>query len=97
MSTVAQLDLEPGKDPNVLNITFYDQDHTLGNSLRYMIMKNQNTSFCGYTVPHPLENKMKMRIQTHNDKPIETVNESLDNLLRVAEIIMKKFDISLSQ
>ena len=40
---------------------FVDEDHTLGNSLRYVIMRDPSTAFCGYTIPHPSENKMHLR------------------------------------
>lgn len=40
------------------------EDHTLGNSLRYFINKNPDVEFCGYTIPHPSETKMNIRIQT---------------------------------
>ena len=40
-----------------------DEDHTLGNALRYMIMRDPDTRFCGYTVPHPSEAKVHLRVQ----------------------------------
>ncbi|CAD0087242.1 unnamed protein product, partial [Aureobasidium vineae] len=46
------------------------EDHTLGNALRYIIMKNPDVEFCGYSIPHPSEAKMNLRIQTWGkDRP----------------------------
>jgi len=46
--------------------TFYfrDEDHTLGNSLRYVLSLTPHVSFVGYTVPHPSNPIMNLRIQT---------------------------------
>ena len=41
-----------------------NEDHTLGNMLRYIIMKNPRVEFCGYSIPHPSEYVMNLRIQT---------------------------------
>ncbi|GMF23824.1 unnamed protein product [Phytophthora lilii] len=43
---------------------FHDEDHTLGNALRYVLMRNPDVDFCGYTIPHPSEPKMHIRLQT---------------------------------
>ncbi|CCG84701.1 protein of unknown function [Taphrina deformans PYCC 5710] len=42
-----------------------NEDHTLGNALRYMIMKNPLVEFCGYSIPHPSEPLLNIRIQTY--------------------------------
>lgn len=62
----------------------------------YLIF-SKNTSFCGYTVPHPLEEKMKMRIQTTGENAIKVVDESLDNLSKVSEHIMEVFNKEINQ
>ena len=43
---------------------FYDEDHTLGNSLRYILSQRPDVEFCGYSIPHPSENKLNLRLQT---------------------------------
>jgi DNA-directed RNA polymerases I and III subunit RPAC2 len=77
---------------NVATFVFYDEDHTIGNSLRYILMKNKQTEFCGYTVPHPLENKMNMRLQTNKTNTIEVMSEGLDNLALITEHVMTTFN-----
>ena len=37
---------------------FTGEDHTLGNSLRYMLMKDPNVEFAGYTVLGPAHKKV---------------------------------------
>ncbi|KAJ3352100.1 DNA-directed RNA polymerases I and III subunit RPAC2, partial [Entophlyctis luteolus] len=51
-------------DPSAVTFVLRDEDHTLGNSLRYLLMKNPRVSFCGYSLPHPSEYKVNLRIQT---------------------------------
>ncbi|XP_053845797.1 DNA-directed RNA polymerases I and III subunit RPAC2-like isoform X1 [Vidua macroura] len=53
-----------GTDGNCVTFVLHDEDHTLGNSLRYMVMKNPDVEFCGYCITHPSESKINFRIQT---------------------------------
>uniref|UniRef100_H3G821 DNA-directed RNA polymerase RBP11-like dimerisation domain-containing protein n=1 Tax=Phytophthora ramorum TaxID=164328 RepID=H3G821_PHYRM len=42
------------------------EDHTLGNALRYVLMRKcPDVDFCGYTIPRPSEPKMHVHLQTH--------------------------------
>jgi DNA-directed RNA polymerase I and III subunit RPAC2 len=42
--------------------SFLNEDHTLGNLLRNVIIKNNNVEFCAYSVPHPSEPVMNVRL-----------------------------------
>lgn len=41
-----------------------NEDHTLGNALRHVLMQNRAVTFAGYSVPHPSEPVVHIRIQT---------------------------------
>lgn len=41
-----------------------DEDHTLGNSLRHVLIRNKKVGFAGYSVPHPSEPVVQIRVQT---------------------------------
>jgi DNA-directed RNA polymerase I and III subunit RPAC2 len=41
-----------------------DEDHTLGNCLRHVLIQNQKIAFAGYSVPHPSEPVVHLRVQT---------------------------------
>lgn len=41
-----------------------EEDHTLANSLRFFLNKNPHVAFCGYSMPHPSEELVNMRVQT---------------------------------
>uniref|UniRef100_A0A672KWF8 DNA-directed RNA polymerases I and III subunit RPAC2 n=1 Tax=Sinocyclocheilus grahami TaxID=75366 RepID=A0A672KWF8_SINGR len=57
-----------GADEGCVTFVLHEEDHTLGNSLRYMIMKSQDVEFCGYSITHPSESKINFRIQTRGER-----------------------------
>lgn len=69
-----------------------DEDHTLGNALRYLIMKNPEVEFCGYSIPHPSENKLNLRIQTYgNITAVEALHQGLDGLSALCTHVEETF------
>lgn len=44
-----------------------DEDHTLGNALRHVLINDARIDFCGYCVPHPSEPVVHVRVQCRND------------------------------
>nr|XP_015207127.1 PREDICTED: DNA-directed RNA polymerases I and III subunit RPAC2-like [Lepisosteus oculatus] len=56
-----------GGDDSCVTFVLHDEDHTLGNALRYMVMKNPEVEFCGYSITHPSESKINFRIQTRGE------------------------------
>lgn len=53
-----------GAGINCRTFVFKQEGHTLGNALRSVIMQNPQVIFCGYSLPHPAEDQMHLRIQT---------------------------------
>jgi len=43
------------------------EDHTIGNLIRMHLLKNKEVKFAGYKVPHPLEPKVEIKVQTVKD------------------------------
>ncbi|EAA16320.1 RNA polymerases L / 13 to 16 kDa subunit [Plasmodium yoelii yoelii] len=43
---------------------FENEDHTLGNCLRCILLQKEGIEFAGYTVPHPTQAEINLRIQT---------------------------------
>ena len=79
---INKIKILPGSSEDGTSASFQiiDEDHTLGNVLRYIIMKNP-VEFCGYSIPHPSENKLNIRIQTYgNISAVEALHQGLDNL-----------------
>lgn len=97
---VDKIKLLPGSaaDGTTGSFQIIDEDHTLGNALRYVIMKNPEVEFCGYSIPHPSENKLNIRIQTYgNITATEALHLGLDNLLELCDVIEEKFNDAIKQ
>ncbi|KAI4847861.1 DNA-directed RNA polymerase I and III 14 KDA polypeptide [Aureobasidium sp. EXF-8846] len=67
----------PGSTDTAASFEFTKEDHTLGNALRYIIMKNPDVEFCGYSIPHPSEAKMNLRIQTWGKDKSDCVEQQI--------------------
>ncbi|KAK4047707.1 RNA polymerase subunit AC19 [Microbotryomycetes sp. JL201] len=73
-----------------------DEDHTLGNLLRWMLMKDPDVEFCGYSAPHPSEAKIHLRIQMYDNKSsLSALHRALDNLENMTEAILAAYNESL--
>ncbi|KAG9313376.1 DNA-directed RNA polymerase [Chiua virens] len=69
MADVAQkIKIMKGASPDLSAATYqiFDESHTMGNALRWMLMKNPKVEFCGYSVPHPSENLIQLRVQMYD-------------------------------
>ncbi|KAL3232481.1 DNA-directed RNA polymerases I and III subunit RPAC2 [Nakaseomyces bracarensis] len=74
------------------------EDHTLGNALRYIIMKNPDVEFCGYSIPHPSEELLNIRIQTYgNITAVEALQKGLDDLADLCDAVTEKFEERLTE
>uniref|UniRef100_A0AAQ4PYD1 DNA-directed RNA polymerases I and III subunit RPAC2 n=1 Tax=Gasterosteus aculeatus aculeatus TaxID=481459 RepID=A0AAQ4PYD1_GASAC len=86
-----------GADEGCVTFVLHNEDHTLGNSLRYMIMKTADVDFCGYTITHPSESKINFRIQTRGSIPAtEPLRSGLNELSDVCQHVLNTFQVSLS-
>ena len=83
---------------------FHNEDHTLGNPLRHVLLSNEEVIAAGYVIPHPLEPFMKLQVQAkksddrHNFAVDQVVN-ALDKLADICDgtreafvSAMEKFD-----
>ncbi|XP_039329759.1 DNA-directed RNA polymerases I and III subunit RPAC2-like [Saimiri boliviensis] len=78
-------------DRHCVKFVLHKEDHILGNSLRYMIMKNLEVEFCGYTMTHPSESKINLRIQTRGALPaVEPFQRGLNELMNVCQHVLDK-------
>ncbi|KAK5093716.1 RNA polymerase subunit AC19 [Exophiala xenobiotica] len=84
----------PGQTSHAASFQIEQEDHTLGNSLRYFINKNPDVEFCGYTIPHPSETKMHIRIQTWEDTPttaFDALRKGLEDMIEACDVVTEKF------
>ncbi|XP_078268490.1 DNA-directed RNA polymerases I and III subunit RPAC2 isoform X2 [Rhinoraja longicauda] len=87
-----------GCDDSSVTFILHDEDHTLGNSLRYMIMKNPEIEFCGYSITHPSESKINFRIQTRGGiSSVEPFRRGLNELMTVCQHVLNTFEDSITE
>ncbi|RJE18894.1 hypothetical protein PHISCL_08776 [Aspergillus sclerotialis] len=88
----------PGASDTAASFQFEEEGHTFGNALRFAIMKNPDVEFCGYTIPHPSENKMNLRIQTYESTTaIEALEKGLNDLMDLCDVVTEKFTTARDQ
>jgi len=69
----------------------------LGNALRHILIKRPDVEFCGYSIPHPSETFMNLRLQTIEKNSNEVLKEGLKDLATLCDIIDSKFDDALAK
>ncbi|KAE9374575.1 RBP11-like subunits of RNA polymerase [Stipitochalara longipes BDJ] len=82
-----------GASDTAASFEFKKEDHTLGNALRYIIMKNPDVEFCGYSIPHPSEELMNIRIQTYVEgtTAVEALEKGFNDLMDLCDVVSEKF------
>ncbi|XP_028408607.1 DNA-directed RNA polymerases I and III subunit RPAC2-like [Dendronephthya gigantea] len=84
-------------DETCLTFVLHEEDHTLGNALRYMIAKNSDVGFCGYTIPHPSEHKINIRIQTNGILAVDALRKGLSDLSDLCDHVQEKFETAVKE
>ncbi|XP_035263961.1 DNA-directed RNA polymerases I and III subunit RPAC2 [Anguilla anguilla] len=87
-----------GADEGCVTFVLHEEDHTLGNALRYVVMKNPNVEFCGYSITHPSESKINFRIQTRGGLPaVEPLRKGLNDLTEVCQYVLNIFETRVKE
>lgn len=77
---------------NAGTFTIMQEDHTIGNMVRVQLHTDKSIVFAGYRIPHPLEAKMVIKIQTNGTKkPEEALQDALDALRTEWTTVQRKF------
>lgn len=90
------MQVEAGGDPTCATFTLHNEDHTIGNTLRYMLNKTPEVSFVGYSVPHPAEPKMNLRLQTTGPPATEVLLGSLATIHQVGQHVLSTFETAVA-
>mmetsp|Transcript_10315 Transcript_10315/g.26692 ORF Transcript_10315/g.26692 Transcript_10315/m.26692 type:complete len:199 (-) Transcript_10315:221-817(-) len=91
---IERIQIHPdGKVPDAVVFHIWLEDHTLGNSIRMELLRNENVLFAGYKVPHPLNNMIELRVQTlPRCTPEEAVRLAVRNLKAECSSMLDQFD-----
>eukprot|EP00750_Incisomonas_marina_P031494 INCI8199.1.p1 GENE.INCI8199.1~~INCI8199.1.p1 ORF type:complete len:107 (-),score=17.69 INCI8199.1:81-401(-) len=77
--------INENEEKTSLTAVLQNEDHTLGNSLRYILMRCKDVAFCGYTVPHPSEQRVHLRLQTTGKPATVVLKEGLETLVKMCD------------
>eukprot|EP00884_Botryococcus_braunii_P000276 jgi/Botrbrau1/10249/Bobra.0140s0006.1 len=87
------------KDTKVMNaatFTIQREDHTLGNLIRMQLHRDKEVTFAGYRIPHPLEYRMLVKVQTRGVKePKDVMITALADLADEIADLRQKFQEEL--
>ncbi|KAI1320297.1 RNA polymerase subunit AC19 [Mortierella claussenii] len=85
-------------EPQCATFCLQDEDHTLGNALRWTLMKNPEVDFASYSIPHPSETRTNVRLQT-SDKTtaVEAMFKGLDDLTDICTHVIQTFQTELAK
>merc|ERR1719376_953313 len=80
------------KVPNSAIFTVNKEDHTLGNLITTQLLKDPQVLFAGYKIPHPLEHKFVLRIQTTPDyTPQDAFTNAITDLISEISLMEERF------
>jgi DNA-directed RNA polymerases I and III subunit RPAC2 len=88
-----KLSLLASPSPNAHTFQVRDEDHTLANPLRYILLTNPAVVFCGYAIAHPSDPFFSLRVQTDGSVGAnECLDKALNDLMDVCGVIRTKFE-----
>ena len=75
-----------------------NEDHTLGNALRHVLIQNAKVGFAGYSVPHPADPVVHIRVQANEPTTaVEALQEACDTLYDQCDIVLQKLEEKLPE
>lgn len=85
------------KVSNAMTLVIEREDHTLGNMVRMQLLEDEDVTFSGYRVPHPLEPAIQLKVQTRNEHvtPVQAVQATLTALTGELDQLEERFRASL--
>jgi DNA-directed RNA polymerases I and III subunit RPAC2 len=87
-----------GPLPDAQTFCIGDEDHTLGNSLRHILIRDRSVDFAGYSVPHPAEPVVHLRIQTtKNTTAKAALKQACQTLSTQCSIVVERLEVLIPQ
>jgi DNA-directed RNA polymerase II subunit RPB11 len=72
--------------------TINKEDHTVGNLLRMQLLRDSDTRFAGYQLPHPLEHVCHVKVETAPGRaPVEVMGGAVTDLRQEVELLDRGF------
>ncbi|KAJ4972007.1 hypothetical protein NE237_005106 [Protea cynaroides] len=89
----ASIKMEHGSlDDTKATFSLADEDHTLANSVRFALNQDPRVTFCGYSIPHPSDARVNIRVQTTGDPAKEVLKDAFQDLMGMCQHVRTTFD-----
>ncbi len=61
------------------------------------IFRSKDTSFCGYSAPHPTEDRINIRLQTSGKPAHAVMKEGINTLISATDAMSDAFEAALQE
>ncbi|XP_024403698.1 DNA-directed RNA polymerases II, IV and V subunit 11 [Physcomitrium patens] len=83
---------------NAATFTVEREDHTVGNVIRMQLHRDPSVLFAGYRLPHPLQYRLVVKIQTTSQSsPMQAYNLAITDLIKELDHLKAVFEHETSQ
>ncbi|KAE8693072.1 Tim10/DDP family zinc finger protein isoform 1 [Hibiscus syriacus] len=79
-------------DNSAATFSLTDEDHTLANSVRFTLNQDPRVTFSGYSIPHPSQARVNIRVQTTGDPASEVLKDACQDLMLMCRHVRSTFD-----
>ncbi|KAE9590259.1 hypothetical protein Lal_00028075 [Lupinus albus] len=83
-------------DQSKSTFSLVDEDHTFANSVRFTLNQDPRVTFVGYSIPHPSDNRVNIRVQTTGDPAREVLKDGSQELMRMCQNVRSTFGKAVS-
>ncbi|MFQ5950730.1 MAG: RpoL/Rpb11 RNA polymerase subunit family protein [Candidatus Geothermarchaeales archaeon] len=79
-------------DEKTLKFKIVGEDHTLGNLIQEMLLRDKRVKGAGFTRPHPLEQEIVFNLFLNKGDPLQVLSESVEKLKKFLDELRKKVE-----
>lgn len=92
VSSIMSADEDQSEHELMRNFKLENEDHTLGTLLTYILDQLPETEFCAYTIKHPTENVLYLRLKVKKGHDVtEIFKKGVIELKKALDIVEEKF------
>eukprot|EP01139_Manchomonas_bermudensis_P024464 Amastigsp_a842696_1114.p1 type:complete len:152 gc:universal Amastigsp_a842696_1114:41-496(+) len=87
------IDIRHDSEDNLTSgvVVFLNEDHTLGNLLRFLLIRQDGVEAAMYSVPHPSEPYLHVRVQCKTKTVSEAIAKAFEDMEELAHTMGQKF------
>ncbi|GKV08008.1 hypothetical protein SLEP1_g19699 [Rubroshorea leprosula] len=84
-------------DHSSATFSLTEEDHTLANAVRFTLNQDPRVTFCGYSIPHPSDARVNIRVQTTGDPAREVLKDACQDLMLMCRHVRSTFDKAVDE